>query len=85
MHLAATGPDLVPVIARATSLPGQDVREPVTLAVGTLVVLALQTEVKLTRDANGRWAFTLHKHHMRDTTLGQVITRLLATYHPGGK
>jgi hypothetical protein len=85
LHLAATRPELVPVIARAISLPGQDVREPVTLAVGALVVLALQTEVKLTRNADGRWAFTLHKHHMRDTTLGQVITKLIAAYLPGGK
>ncbi|HEY2288463.1 MAG TPA: hypothetical protein VGH88_22210 [Streptosporangiaceae bacterium] len=85
LHLAATRPDLVPVITRAIGLPGEDVREPVTLAVGALVVLALQTEVKLTRNADGRWAFTLHKHHMRDTTLGQVITKLLAAYLPGGR
>jgi hypothetical protein len=85
LHLAATRPGLVPVITRAISLPGQDVRDPVTLAVGALVVLTLQTEVKLARDTSGRWSFTLRKHPLRDSTLGQVITKLLAAYLPGGK
>ena len=83
-HLAATRPDLVPVITRAIEDPGYAVRDPVTLTVGALVVLALQTEVKLTRNAQGRWTFTVHKHPMRDSTLGQVITKLLA-YLPGSK
>jgi hypothetical protein len=85
LHLAATRPGLVPVITRAISLPARDVRDPVTLAVGAVVVLALQTEVKLTRDTSGKWSFTLRKHPLKDSTLGQVITRLLAAYLPGGK
>jgi len=84
-HLAATRPDLTPVITRAIDLPDPGVREPVTLTVGALVVLALQTELKLTRNAHGRWTLTLHKHPMRDSTLGQVISKLLTTYLPGGK
>ena len=84
LHLAATRPDLVPVITRAIDDPGSAVREPVSLTVGALVVLALQTEVKLTRNTQGRWTFTVHKHPMRDSTLGQVISKLLA-YLPGSK
>jgi len=84
LHLAATRPDLVPVITRAIEDPGYAVREPVSLAVGALVVLALQTEVKLTRNTQGRWTFSVHKHPMRDSTLGQVISKLLA-YLPGSK
>jgi hypothetical protein len=83
-HLAATRPDLVPFITRAIGDPGYAVRDPVTLTVGALVVLALQTEVKLSRNSQGRWTFTLHKHPMRDSTLGQVISKLLA-YLPGSK
>ena len=82
LHLAATRPDLVPVITRAIDDPGYAARDPVTLTVGALVVLALQTEVKLTRNTQGRWTFTIHKHPMRDSTLGQVISKLLA-YLPG--
>jgi hypothetical protein len=85
VHLAATRPALAPVIGRAIGLPGGGVREPVTLAVGALAVLALQTEVKLSRNAAGHWAFTVHKHPVRDSTLGQVIARLLAAYLPGSK
>ena len=84
LHLAATRPSLVPVITRAIDNPGYAVREPVSLTVGALVVLALQTEVKLTRNTQGRWTFTVHKHPMRDSTLGQVISKLLA-YLPGSK
>jgi hypothetical protein len=82
LHLAATRPDLVPVITRAIDDPGYAVRDPVTVTVGVLVVLALQTEVKLTRNTQGRWTFTVHKHPARDSTLGQVISKLLA-YLPG--
>ena len=84
VHLAATRPNLVPVITRAIEDPGYAVRDPVTLTVGALVVLALQTEVKLARNAQGRWTFTVHKHPMRDSTLGQVISKLLA-YLAGSK
>ena len=84
VHLAATRPDLVPVIIRAIDDPGYAVRDPVTLTVGALVVLALQTEVKLTRNPQGRWTFSVHKHPMRDSTLGQVISKLLA-FLPGSK
>jgi hypothetical protein len=82
LHLTATNPDLVPVITRAIDDPSYAVRDPVTLTVGALVVLALQTEINLTRNAQGRWTFTLHKHPIRDSTLGQVISKLLA-YLPG--
>lgn len=82
LHLAVTRPDLVPVITRAIDDPGNAVRDPVSLTVGALVVLALQTEVKLTRNTQGRWTFTVHKHPARDSTLGQVISKLLA-YLPG--
>jgi hypothetical protein len=84
VHLAATRPGLVPVITRAIDDPGYSVRDPVTLTVGALVVLALQTEVKLARNTQGRWTFTVHKHPMRDSTLGHVISKLLA-YLPGPK
>jgi hypothetical protein len=84
LYLAATRPDLVPVITRAVMLADDSTREP-TLFVGALVVLALQTEVKLTRDSQGKWSFTLHKRPLRDSTLGQVITKLISAYFPGGK
>jgi tetratricopeptide (TPR) repeat protein len=78
MHLAATRPDLLLIITRAIDDPGYPARDPVTLTVGALVILALQSEVKVSRNTQGRWTFTLHKHPMRDSTLGQVISKLLS-------
>ena len=84
VYLAAARPDLVPVIGQAVALADDSTREP-ALFVGALVVLALQTEVKLTRDSQGKWSFTVHKRPMRDSTLGQVITKLISAYFPGGQ
>ena len=69
----------------AIDLPDRALRDPVTLTAGALVILALQTEVKLTRNTHGHWTFTLHKHPVRDSTLGKVISKLLSAYLPGGK
>ena len=60
VYLASTRADLVPVISRAVEMADDSTREP-TLFVGALVVLALQTEVKLARDSRGNWTFTIHK------------------------
>lgn len=76
-HLASR-PALAPVITRAIQDSGNPTRDPATLTVAALVVIALQTEVKLSRDPKGHWAFTVHKHPMRDSALGQVITKLLS-------
>ncbi len=84
-HLAATRPDLIPVITTTIGSPDPVLREPVTLTAGVLVILALQTEIKLSRDTRGHWAFTVHKHPARESTLGQVISKLLAAYLPGRK
>lgn len=86
LYLADTHPDLAPIIAQAARLPEDSVRfDPATLTVGALVVLALQTEVKLTRNSQGKWSFTLHKHPTRDSSLGQLISKLISFCGQGGK
>ena len=84
LYLASTRAALVPVISRAVEMANDSTREP-TLFVGALVVLALQTEVKLARDSGGKWTLTLHKRPLRDSTLGQIITKLISAYFPGGQ
>jgi len=54
--------------------------DPVTLAVGALAVAVMQTEVKLKRDAQGRWSFELHKKAMRDSALGRVICTFIGHF-----
>ena len=78
-HLSATRPELAPVIDRAVRLADDTTRfEPATLAVGGLVLLALQTEIKVERNTAGEWQFRLHKKALRDSTLGRLLGQLLA-------
>ncbi len=51
-----------------------------TLALGGLVLIALQTEITIDRNTAGQWQFRLHKKAMRDSALGQLLGKLLALY-----
>lgn len=79
-YLAATHPELVPVIDHAVRLVEDTTRfEPATLALGGLVLLALQTEITIDRDTTGQWrcvASEQESHARR--TLGQLLGKLLA-------
>ena len=80
-YLAATCPELAPMIDHAVRLAENTTRfEPATLAVGGLVLIALQTEITIDRNTAGQWQFRLHKKAMRDSTLGQLIGKLLTLY-----
>ena len=63
----------------AVLLAGKDL---LPLSIGALALLALQTEVKLTRTPNGRWTLHIHKPSMRDSTLTNLITKLINFYRP---
>jgi hypothetical protein len=74
----ATSPQHQRVVARVATIPAEATRlEPATLTIGALVVLALQTEIKLSRDQHGHWKLNIHKQAMRDSTLANLITKLL--------
>ncbi|HKR51758.1 MAG TPA: hypothetical protein VJT72_19670 [Pseudonocardiaceae bacterium] len=80
-HLAATHPEFAAVIDHAVRLAEDTTRfEPATLALGSLVLLVLQTEIKVDRDITGQWQFRLHKKAIRDATLGRLLGKLLALY-----
>ncbi|SCE98241.1 hypothetical protein GA0074696_2039 [Micromonospora purpureochromogenes] len=82
-YLAPTHSD---TISRAIALPTDTTRfDPTTLAVGALILIALQTEVDITRTDNGHWKLRIHKHRMRDSTLGNLLGKLIATYRPPGQ
>ncbi len=53
-----------------------------TFAIGGLILAALQTEVELERSPEGHWRFRLHKQPMRESTLGQLLTALIARFTP---
>jgi hypothetical protein len=56
-----------------------------TLALGALVLAALQTEIKLERDTQGKWTFRLQKKAVSDSTLGKVITTFIGYLTNSGK
>ena len=74
IHLSATRPELALVIDRAVLLADDTTRfEPATLAVGGLVLLALQTEIKIDRNTACEWQFRLHKKALRNSTFGRLL------------
>jgi hypothetical protein len=80
-HLAATGPasqDLIQhAITRAVP-PAQ--RDPVTLAVGALVLYAFRTQITLRRDPAQGWTFQLQTKPLSDTALARILSQLLGTF-----
>jgi hypothetical protein len=85
-HLAAT-PPRDDVVRRAISIAAGDTSrfaDPGTLAVGALVLLALQTEVELTRSGTGRWRLRVHKARISDSTLGALLTKLVGLFRNPG-
>ncbi|MGW8645625.1 hypothetical protein [Micromonospora chalcea] len=79
-HLTQT-PDTAAVITTAAAIPpSRDRLDPTTFSIGALTLLALQTEVTLTRTEDGQWQLSIHKLPMRDTTLANLITKLINFY-----
>lgn len=59
-HLAAQSQDGRELVARAAAISvGEGEREPVTLAVGALVLLAFRTELRLEHNPGQGWKFAL--------------------------
>jgi tetratricopeptide (TPR) repeat protein len=80
-HLAATGQasqDLIQQALTRAAPPGQ--RDPLTFAVGALVLYAFRAEIKLHRDPDQGWTFDLHTKPISDTTLGRLLSQLLGTF-----
>jgi hypothetical protein len=83
-YLSTEQPDAGPVIDRAIAMTMQGVGtpsrlDPVTIGVGALVVLALQTDLQLERK-DGKWRFKIRKKAMSDSTLGTLLGKLIAAY-----
>lgn len=53
-----------------------------TLAVAGLILIALQTEIKLPTYSEGHWRFTFHKKPMKDSTLGTLAAKMFGAFTP---
>lgn len=81
LRYLADDPQRAAVIAKAVGIPADNSRfDLVSLGVGALIIIALKTEVKLTRSEEGRWSLLVHKQPMGDSALGSLIGKLLAYY-----
>jgi hypothetical protein len=86
IHLATSDSHHADLIRQAADTTDAATRyDPVSIAVGGLVLLSLQTEVELTHTEQGHWRLRIHKQPMRDSTLGQLLARLISLYGHGGK
>ncbi|MGW5284642.1 hypothetical protein ACWERI_35250 [Streptomyces collinus] len=88
-YLVAAKPEVAPVVERATLMTRQGMGapsrfDPLTVGVGALVVLVLQTDVQLERTTAGKWRFKVHKKALSDSALGKLLGKLIATYTGGG-
>jgi len=61
--------------------PGQ--RDPLTFAVGGLILLALKSDVQLKRTASGRWSFSYRLKPTKDSALGSILAKLWGLYGGG--
>jgi len=50
------------------------------VGVGMLVLIILQSEVKLERQSNGRWRFLFHKRPLSDAALARILTTLISRF-----
>lgn len=57
--------------------------DPLTFAVGGLVLLALKTEVELKRTPAGKWSFQFHLRPMKDSALVAVMSKLWGLFGGG--
>ncbi len=79
-HLAAQSQDNRDLVARAAALSAGEVeREPVTLAVGALVLLVFRTELRLEHNPGQGWKFQLRTRPLSDSAVARILGQLLGT------
>ena len=79
-HLAAQSQDGRDLVARAAAISaGEGEREPVTLAVGALVLLAFRTELRLEHNPGQGWKFALRTRPLSDSAVARILGQLLGT------
>ncbi|WPO70703.1 MULTISPECIES: hypothetical protein [unclassified Streptomyces] len=85
-YAASQGGDLSRTVGEAVDYARSPMQrfDPVGLSVTVLVVVLLQTEVRVRRDTEGKWSLTIHKRAMKEAALGRVFTALLSRIS-GGK
>jgi hypothetical protein len=80
-HLAAANPHGADLVERAAAIePAPGEREPVTLAVGALVLLAFRTDLQLEHDPGHGWKIKIRTKPLSDSAVGKILSQLIGTY-----
>ena len=58
-------------------------RDPLTFALGGLVLLALKSDVELKRTATGKWSFHFRLKPTKDTALAGILTKMWGLFGGG--
>jgi hypothetical protein len=58
-------------------------RDPLTLAIGGLVLLALKSDVELKRTTTGKWSFHFHLKPTKDSALAGILGKLWGLFGQG--
>jgi hypothetical protein len=59
-------------------------RDPLSFAIGGLVLLALKTDVELKRTTSGKWSFHFRLKPTKDSALAGILAKLWTLYGGGG-
>ena len=84
-HLAAD-PGARELVERAITITASDPDrsqerfEPITLAVGALVLLAFRTDLSLQHDPGKGWTFKLRTKPLSDSAVGKILSQLFGAY-----
>jgi hypothetical protein len=84
VYLAEQGPSGGERVRQALERPrpvGQ--RDPVTFAVGGLIVLALRSDLELKRTPAGKWSFSYRLKPVKDSQLGVILSKLWGLFGGG--
>ncbi|MGH3795099.1 MAG: hypothetical protein ACRDSP_09430 [Pseudonocardiaceae bacterium] len=80
-HLISTRPELQRVVQQARDISDDAAHfELATVGVGGLVLVALHSDLELSRPAAGKWHFRLRRKATKDSTLAAVLSNLVGLY-----
>lgn len=69
------------VVAHAITIPPGATRfDPVSLAIGALVLMAFHADIDLERDPEKGWSFHFRTKPLDDSTIGQLLGQLLGVF-----
>ena len=59
------------------------VRDPITLVIVGLVVLALRPKIEIERDPQKGWRLSFKTEPLKDSAMAKVLSKLLSAISPG--